>query len=165
MTKQPDASAPRPAQPPAARTQDVASIDAILAALYEVISGPAGAARDWARFRALFLSGARLIPTAREAEGRLSAHVLDVDGFINRVTEIFATQSFYERAVANRVEQFGQIAQVFSTYEARRDPADTEPFVRGINSIQLMHDGRRWWVVTIFWQAEDAAAPLPEKYL
>jgi len=149
----------------AAEPKDVASIDAILAALYEVISGPAGQERDWDRFRTLFLAGARLIPTARQADGATSAQVLDIAAYIARVTPIFATQGFYERAIANRVEQFGRIAHVFSAYEARHDAQDAQPFLRGLNSIQLLNDGRRWWVMTIFWQAEDAETQLPDKYL
>ncbi len=72
---------------------------------------------------------------------------------------------FFEKSIANHIETFGNIAHVFSVYEGRHDTADAKPFVRGINSIQLMNDGKRWWVVTIFWQAEDAANPLPQKYL
>ncbi len=158
MSQQPNA-------PAAAAPKDVTSIDAILAALYDVISGPAGKPRDWERMRSLFLPGARLIPTAHHPEGETTARVLDVDGYIERASKNFATQGFYERGVANRVEQFGQIAHVFSTYEARHDVADAQPFLRGINSIQLMNDGKRWWVVTVFWQAEDAQTPLPQKYL
>ena len=150
---------------PAADPKDVASIDAILNALYGVISGPAGQTRDWQRMRSLFLPGARLIPTAHQTSGETTAHIYDVDGYIERASKVFATQGFYERGVANRVEQFGRIAHVFSTYEARHDAKDAKPFLRGINSIQLMNDGTRWWVVTVFWQAEDAQTPLPEKYL
>jgi hypothetical protein len=164
MTQPPNPT-PSPAPPVAADPKDVASIDAILAALYDVISGPAGAPRDWQRMRSLFLPGARLIPTAHQADGTTAARVLDVDGYIERAGKAFATQGFYERGVANRVEQFGRIAQVFSTYEARHAAKDAKPFLRGVNSIQLMHDGRRWWVVTVFWQAEDAQTPLPDKYL
>ena len=54
---------------------------------------------------------------------------------------------------------------VFSTYEARHDPKDAAPFVRGINSFQLLFDGSRWWVVTIFWEAESDSVRIPEKYL
>ncbi|HEX8179925.1 MAG TPA: hypothetical protein VF525_10320 [Pyrinomonadaceae bacterium] len=158
MTQQTDAT-------PAADPKDVASIEAILAAVYDVISGPAGQPRNWARMRSLFLPGARLIPTARQPDGTTAARVLDVAGYVERASKNFAQQGFYERAVVNRVEQFGQIAHVFSTYEARHDAKDAQPFLRGINSIQLMNDGKRWWVVTIFWQAEDAQTPLPPKYL
>ena len=95
----------------------------------------------------------------------MRAQVLDVDAYIARVTPVFAAQGFYERAIVNHVEQFGQIAHVLSSYEARRSAADAQPFLRGLNSIQLFNDGARWWVVTIFWQAEDNETTLPDKYL
>jgi hypothetical protein len=60
---------------------------------------------------------------------------------------------------------FGQIAHVFSTYDARHRRADPEPFVRAINSIQLFHDGTRWWVLTVAWSAETADTPIPDAYL
>jgi len=153
---------------PEARPSDVASIDAIVTAAYEVISGPAGKKRDWDRERSLFLSRARLIPTAVEA-GRndvdLAPQMLDVEGYIARVEPLIEKKGFYEKEIARRVEQFGQIAHVWSTYESRHDPSDPEPFMRGINSIQLFNDGKRWWIVSIYWQHESAQHSLPEKYL
>jgi hypothetical protein len=147
---------------------DVESIEAIVAAAYDVISGPAGKKRDWKRERSLFISGARLIPTAVDA-GRndvdLAPQVLDVDAYIARVESYFATTGFYEKEVARRVEQFGQIAHVWSTYESRHDPNDAEPFMRGINSIQLFNDGSRWWILTIYWQHESRQHAIPGKYL
>ena len=144
---------------------DVASIDAIITAAYDGISGPAGKKRDWDRERSLYYPGARLIPTAKPAEnGDLAPQMLDVDGFIARVEPYFAEHGFYEKEIARRTEQFGHIAHVWSTYESRHNPDDPEPFTRGINSIQLFHDGSRWWIVTIYWQQENAAHPIPEKY-
>jgi hypothetical protein len=147
---------------------DVSSIDGIIKAAYDVISGPGGRARDWDRERALFFPGARLIPTAT-VPGRndvdLAPLILDVDGYIARVEPIFAKSGFYETEVARRTEQFGQIAHVWSTYESRHSREDREPFMRGINSFQLFHDGSRWWIVNIYWQHESAAHPIPEKYL
>ena len=148
---------------------DVASIDAIITAAYDVISGPAGQKRDLERERSLFLPGARLIPTAMKAgstnmsEG--GPQFLEVEGYIARVEPYFAQNGFYEKEVARRTEQFGQIAQVWSTYESRHRESDPEPFMRGINSIQLFNDGTRWWIVTIYWQHESPETPLPEKYL
>ena len=147
---------------------DVESIEAIVAAAYDVISGPAGKKRDWKRERSLFISGARLIRTAVDA-GRndvdLAPQVLDVDAYIARVESYFATTGFYEKEVARRVEQFGQIAHVWSTYESRHDPNDAEPFMRGINSIQLFNNGSRWWILTIYWQHESRQHAIPGKYL
>jgi hypothetical protein len=151
-----------------ARRTDVESIDAIIAAAYDGISGPAGKKRDWDRERSLYIPGARLIPTAMKAGGEdvdLAPHVLDIEGFIARVEPFFEKEGFYEKEIARRTEQFGQIAHVWSTYESRRDPSDPDPFMRGINSIQLFNDGKRWWIVSIYWQQEMPDHPIPEEYL
>jgi hypothetical protein len=148
-------------------SDDFSSIDAIVNAAYAVISGPAGLPRDWERERALFLPGARLIPTAvkpGDNESGLSPQILDVEEYIARVEPLFREKGFYETEVARRTEQFGRIAHVWSTYESRYREDDSEPFMRGINSFQLFHDGARWWIVNIYWQHESAAHPIPEKY-
>jgi hypothetical protein len=146
---------------------DVSSIDAIIKASYATISGPAGQKRDWERERSLFLPGARLIPTAT-VPGRndvdLAPLILDVEAYIQRVEPLFADKGFYETEVARRTEQFGRIAQIWSTYESRYREDDQEPFMRGINSFQLFRDSSRWWIVNIYWQHESAAHPIPEKY-
>jgi hypothetical protein len=151
---------------PKANPADVASIDAIITAAYESISGPAGEKRNWERERSLYYPSARLIPTGSPAElHALAPQMLDVDGFIARVEPYFAEQGFYETEIARRTEQFGHIAHAWSTYESRHHPDDPEPFMRGINSIQLFHDGSRWWIVSIYWQQENATDPIPSNYL
>lgn len=155
---------------PAAAPDDVASIDAIIAAAYDGISGPAGKERDWDRERSLFFPGARLIPTAMDAgalnrDVDLAPQMLDVEGYIARARSFFENEGFYEKEIARRTEEFGQIAHVWSTYESRHNANDPEPFMRGINSIQLFNDGKRWWIVTIYWQHESREYPLPNKYL
>ena len=155
---------------PAANPAAVASIDAIITAAYDVISGPAGQERDWNRERSLFFPGARLIPTRKSAgelqsESALSPQAMDVDGFIERSKEYLEKDGFFEREIARRSEQFSQIAHVWSTYESRHQRDDPDPFMRGINSIQLFHNGSRWWIVTIFWQHESADDPIPSRYL
>ena len=157
----PESSTSRPADP-----RDVESIDAIIAAAYDVISGPAGKKRDWDRERSLYYPGARLIPTAKPGgNDGLAPQILDVDGFIARVEPYFAEHGFFEKEIARHIEQFGHIAHVWSTYESRHNEGDPRPFIRGINSIQLFYDGDRWWIVNIFWQQESAADPIPEEYL
>jgi hypothetical protein len=147
-----------------ANPADVASIDAIITAVYDCISGPAGEKRNWERERSLYYPGARLIPTGRPST-EPAPEMLDVEGFIARVESFVTEQGFYEKEIARRTEQFGQIAHAWSTYESRHDPSDPEPFMRGINSIQLFNDGKRWWIVSIYWQHESAQHLLPEKYL
>jgi hypothetical protein len=151
-----------------ANPADVASLDAIITAAYDAISGPAGKKRDWDRERSLFIPGACLIPTAMEPgkeNAKVAPQILDIEGFIARVEAYFADHGFYETEIARRTEQFGNLAHVWSTYESRHDIDDPTPFMRGINSIQLFHDGQRWWIVTIYWQHESAEHPIPEKYL
>jgi len=168
---QPTAPAQTPATSPAAQTpaadpKDVATMDSIVAAIYDVISGPAGQKRNWDRFRSLFVPGARLIPTGRNPQtGEVASRVRTPEEYIARSSPLLEQNGFFEREVSRRVEQFGNIAHIFSTYESRHKPEDEKPFARGINSIQLMNDGNRWWIVTIFWQGEDDKNPLPAEYL
>ena len=158
----PESSTSQPADP-----RDVESIDAIIAAAYDVISGPGEQKRDWNRERSLFYPGARLIPTA-SVPGRndvnLEPQILDVEGYIARAEPIL-NDGFYETEIARHTEQFGRIAHVWSTYESRYDPSDPAPFMRGINSFQLFNDGSRWWILSVYWQHESAEHAIPEKYL
>ncbi len=154
------------ASPPAASAADVASIDAILAAVYDVISGPAGEQRDWERFDSLFHPSARLVPVGRRsAEHPIDVFPMTPQEYRERSGPMFDGTGFFESEIARRVERYGHIAHVFSTYSSRHDPADAEPFARGINSIQLLWDEERWWVVSILWDAETYAQPLPSEYL
>lgn len=143
------------------RREDVESIEGIVKALYECISGPAGP-RDWERERSLFAAGARLQPTRPKDDGGGTMDVFDVEGYIASRTPFFAQNDFFEVEVSRRVDRFGNIAQVWSVYEYRRSPEDPEPFGRGINSIQLFHDGDRWWVVSVLWDNERPGNLLPE---
>ena len=161
----PTPPAVNPATPPAANPADVASIDSIIAAVYDVISGSAGKKRDWDRMRSLFVQGARLIPTGSRPNGSYGSRVLTVEDYITRSAPFLEKEGFFEKESARKTEMFGHIAHVFSTYESRHTADDAKPFQRGINSFQLMNDGTRWWIVTIFWQGEDEKNPIPEKYL
>ena len=151
---------------PAARPTDVGSVDAIIAALYDVISGPAGQARDWNRFRSLFVPHARLIPTGVVPNGGARAVVLSVEDYIKRAGPGLESSGFFEIEVHRASEAYGNIAHAFSTYESRRTADRSEkPFARGINSIQILRDGARWWIVTVYWDAERPGNEIPAKYL
>ena len=162
-------AAPGPAAAPAAppaNPKDVASLDAIMKAVYDSISGDAGKARDWDRFRSLFHKDARLIPTGKNPQtGVISARMLTPEDYVQRAGPNLVRDGFHEVETARQVDLYGNIAQVFSTYESRRTLKDEKPFARGINSFQLLNDGTRWWVVTIYWQAETPENPIPKQYL
>jgi hypothetical protein len=150
---------------PAANPADVASPDAIMAATYDVISGPAGQKRDWNRFRSLFYPGARLIPTDPKKDGGFKLTFFTPQEYVDLGTPYFEKHGFYEREIARRTERWGNILQAFSTYESRHEAKDAAPFARGINSFQLFFDGTRWWVLTIYWQEETKESPLPAEFL
>lgn len=150
---------------PAARPEDVGSMDAILAALYDVISGPAGQQRDWDRMRSLFAPGARLIPTGKRPDGSYVMLVWTVDQYITTAGGQLEKEGFFEREIGRHVDRYGNIVQVFSSYDSKHTKEDEKPFARGINSIQLHHDGARWWVVSVFWEGESPANPIPAEFL
>lgn len=151
---------------PAADPADVASLDAIMAAVYDVISGPAGEARDWDRFRSLFIPEARLIPTGQRPDGGVGHQALTPNDYATRVGSQLEERGFFEREIGRVVERYGPVVHLMSAYEARfTSPEQPEPDMRGVNSFQLLFDGNRWWVVTIFWSAETPDNPIPDRFI
>lgn len=148
-----------------ANPADVASIDSIIAALYDVISGDAGKKRDWNRLRTLFVAEGKMIPLLPKREGGFEPRFLTVDGYVERSGSYIETNGFFESEISRKTEQFGNLAHVFSTYEGKHKLSDDKPFLRGINSLQLINDGKRWWIVNIAWDSERPGNLLPEKYL
>ena len=142
------------------------SVEHIVAAVYDAISGPAGQARDWDRMRSLFVPEARLVPI-QPARGSAGADVLflSIDGYIARASARMTTNGFFEHSVHDEAERFGNMVQVWSTYESRHASMEATPFARGINSFQLLKDGDRYWVVQILWDSERPGVAIPERYL
>lgn len=143
---------------------DVATVDGLLKATYDVISGPAGKQRDWDRLRSLCVPEVHFIVLAKPGSAD-PVHSYDFNAFMDTAQKALEKEGFYERSVANRVERWDRIAHVFSTYESRHNASDPKPFDRGINSFQLANDGKRWWIVNIFWERETPEAAIPKKYL
>jgi hypothetical protein len=146
-------------------SEDISSINAIITAVYDVISGPAGQKRNWDRMRTLFIPEAHIIAIGKRANGELTKRVMTVEEYINNSGPFLEKEGFFEKEIGRKTEEYGNIVHLFSTYESRRTPTDEKPFMRGINSFQLWNDGKRWWVVNIFWQSEGKDNPIPEKYV
>lgn len=152
-------------QPDTTCQDDLASVQSVICGLYQSISGRAGAPRDWPRLRSLLFPGARLVRTFTDDAGRPQALIMDIDAYVGNTRQFFRENDFFEVQVACKVDRFGNIAQAFSTYEARRFPDETAPLKRGINSIQLFFDGRRWWILSILWDNEREGLRVPPEYL
>lgn len=145
--------------------EDGRTVDSMIKALYDVISGPAGEKRDWKRFRGLFAPDARMIAVAINAQGEVVQRALKPEDYETRIGPILERDGFFEKELYRRTEHFAEMAHVFSTYETKRALADEKPLARGINSIQLWNDGKRWWILSVYWQAESEGREIPIKYL
>ncbi len=146
-------------------SENVATLDDTLNTLYAVISGDKGQARDWELFRYLFHKDAKLIPTGKNRDGIHMARYMTPDEYIATSGKWLVENGFHEIELHRETQTFGNITQAFSTYESYKNKDDAKPFMRGINSIQLMNDGKRWWIINIYWMQESQKHPIPKEYL
>ena len=139
------------------RAEDVASPESIVVAVYEILSGHAGDDRDWDRWRTLYAPDARLMPIEKDASGVVRPSVFNPDQYIESRTALLAANDFFEWETRREERRSGRMAHVWSSYDAARTPHG-KPIRRGVNSIQLWNDGSRWWILSVIWDAENAAA-------
>lgn len=149
---------------------DVASPEAVVHAAYAAVSHAPGEHRDWDRFRSLHLPGAVLVPNTEQTGGDF--RVLSVEDFIawidgwqeeNMPIGSEADVGFFEREIHAVTERYGDVAHVMSTYAKGVHGGEPQP--AGVNSMQLVFDGQRWWMVSIVWDEIPGAGPIPAKYM
>ncbi|NJO02567.1 MAG: hypothetical protein HC880_13560 [Bacteroidia bacterium] len=140
------------------------TLDGIIAALYDVISGPAGEKRNWNRMRALCKPELRLNAVGQSKDGSIHYVSMTLDEYISRNGPFFEQNGFYERELSRQTDQFGYISHVFTTYEIKFKP-EGDVIMRGINSVQLIYEQGRYWIINVLWNAETPQHPLPERYL
>lgn len=143
----------------------VTSLDTIMETLYGVISGEKNEERNWELFRYLFKPEAKLIPSGMNKDGLFEVRYMTPENYIDSAGKWLMENGFYEKEIYRKTESFGNITHIFSTYESFKSKTDTKPFMRGINSIQLLNDGNRWWIVNIYWTQESEDNPIPARYL
>ena len=147
----------------APHAEDVSTIDGMIKAYYEVITGPPGRPREWSRDRTLYIPDLRFVATGAEA-GRTTVRIMSHQQFVDAENPQMVQEGFDEREIHRVTQRFGNIAHVFSTYETRRTPGG--PLIgRGINSIELFWDGKRWWIASAIWDDERPGSPIPKEYL
>jgi len=145
--------------------EKVKTVDSIIETLYAVISGEIGEERDWDLMRFLFKPDAKLIPSGKNKEGVYQVRYMSPDDYVESSGKWLIENGFFEKEIHRTVHAFGNITQVFSTYESFHSEKDISPFMRGINSIQLLNDGTRWWIINIYWAQETEENPIPSEYL
>ena len=148
----------------APRPEDIASIDSIMKAFYEVISGPAGQPRQWERDRSLYIPGVRFVEMSEDKNGKPDAEIVDHQQFVDRSDPPLVKNGFFENEIHRETKRFGNIAHVFSTYESRTK-TDGPVIMRGVNSVELFWDGKRWWIASAIWDQERPDNPIPKELL
>ncbi|WP_372754636.1 hypothetical protein [Mariniflexile sp.] len=146
-------------------SENVLTIDSTINSLYKVISGEKGQKRDWTLFKYLFHEDAKLITSGKNDERKFQIRYMKPDDYMKSSSKWMTDAGFIEKEVHRTVDAYGNIAHVFSTFESFNSKNDEEPFMRGINSIQLLNDGTRWWIMNVFWDNETRWNPIPRNYL
>jgi hypothetical protein len=143
------------------RPADVSTLDGLIAAYYDVISGPAGQPRQWSRDRTLYIPEIRFVAMSVDKSGNPVAHKMTHQEFVD-ASDAETFKGFYEKEIHRDTQRFGNIAHIFSTYESRLQ-ADGPVVARGVNSIEAFWDGKRWWIASAIWDEERPGNPLPKR--
>lgn len=149
-------------QPVEANPADVSTLDGIIKAFYETISGGKGVPRQWSRDRTLYMPDVRYVGMS-ERDGKIRVGIMNHLTYVNATNEFFVAEGFTERELNRIVRKFGNIAHVFSTYEF--SASDGKEKGRGVNSIELFWDGARWWISAVSWDEERPNNPIPKEFL
>jgi hypothetical protein len=148
-----------------ANPADVATIDGIIKAFYEVISGAPNQARQWARDKTLYAPGVRFVAMSANG-GKIRANLMSHKEYINGSNEFFVKEGFVEREINRVTRRFGNLAHVFSTYEFETTADKAKKMSgRGVNSVELFWDGTRWWISAVTWDEERPDNPIPKDFL
>lgn len=147
-----------------ASPEDVSSLDGIVKALYECVSGPAGQPRQWSRDQTLYIEGVHFVAMHEDSARHVTARVMTYQQFVDLTDAKLVKGGFFESEIHRKTQRFGNIANVLSTYESRYTN-DGPVIDRGVNSIELFWDGHRWWIVTVIWDRERPDNPMPKELL
>ena len=146
----------------AADPKDVSTIDGMIKAFYDTISGPKGQPRQWGRDRTLYMPGVRFVSMS-ERDGKINAGIMTHEQYVNSADRSLVGDGFHEREINRIVRRFGNVAHVFSTYEFTNDAKTVKG--RGVNSINLYWDGSRWWISSASWDEERPSNPIAKEFL
>ncbi|WP_067146530.1 hypothetical protein [Pseudotamlana agarivorans] len=143
----------------------VLTLDGTIKSFYKVISAKKDTVRNWKQFKYLFKKDAKLIPCGKDKMGVYHVGYLSPDEYKKKSSDWFKNNGFIQNEIHRKTEIYGNMAHAFSTFEAYHKTSDEEPFLRGINSIQLLYDEERWWIINIYWTHETYRNLIPRDYL
>ena len=146
------------------RMEDVSSIEGIVKASYETISGGVGEPRQWGRDKTLFAPSVRYISIAKDKTGAVRARTSDYQEYLDESDDFLVKQGFTEVELGRKIERFGNVATVLSSYEGKVQSTG-RVVTRGVNIFSLYYDGKRWWIQTMLWEEESRENPIPAELL
>jgi hypothetical protein len=147
-------------------TEDLSTVNGIIHTLYDVISGPAGQDRDWNAFRNLFAEDARMYIAVPDKDSGSILKSITPEEYAERNKTRLSDIGFNEDELYRIINSYGAGTQIFSTYESHfTNKNGEEEITKGINNIQLYFDGERFFIVSIFWDANAKNIEVPDRYL
>jgi len=147
-----------------ARVEAVSTIEGIVKASYETISGGAGAPRQWGRDRTLFAPSVRYISLSKNKAGEVNARTSDYQEYLDESDDFLVKEGFTEVELGREIKRFGNVATVLSSYEGRVQSTG-KVVTRGVKIFSLYFDGKRWWIQTMMWDEEGPGNPIPANLL
>jgi hypothetical protein len=150
---------------PKARSEDTDTVNHITQAFFDSISAAAGGKLDRQRLNSLFLPSGRIQLLANGKDGRSDVVFVTPDQYADMSDSMTAKTGFFDREIAMQVQRFDAVAQVFVSYESRNSAVDPKPFVRGVKSLELVNRNGRWYLVSVAWERETPATPIPSSLL
>ncbi len=147
-------------------SEDLGTVDGIIHSLYDAISGPAGQDRNWNTFRNLFAENARMYIAVKDKDSNYSLKIITPEAYAERNKTRFPDIGFNEDELYRITNTYGAGTQIFSTYELHFTNKNGEQEItKGVNNIQLYFDGERYFIVSIFWDADAKNIEVPDRYL
>ncbi|WP_312923900.1 hypothetical protein [Empedobacter brevis] len=139
---------------------DAKTIEALMKASYEVVSGEKGAKRQWERDHYLHHPKAVYSYFDRKKQEQVT---MTLQEFHKETDEMVFNTAFYENEINREVRVFGNVAHVWSTYETRLEKGGKVER-RGINSIQLIFENNRWYIISWTFSGETDQNIIPKTF-
>lgn len=152
------------AQQKTAYGDEVGTLDGIIKAYYDVVTVKKGEKISYQRDSCLHVPNALVGSAQKGRGGKVSLKLITLKQFHQASDAFLEKDGFWEKEISRRVENFGAIYHVWSTYETK-NVEDGPVIERGINSIQLYFDGTRFWILSWIFDNESKEQPIPKKYL
>lgn len=142
--------------------EDVSTINGLMKAFYEVVSGEAGEKRQWERDLSIHHPKAiySYMTTINEESKQVT---LSLEDFHKETDNMVLETAFYENEINREVKVFGNIANVWSTYETRLEKNGIVAR-RGINSIQLFYNNNKWQIISLVFDRETENNRIPQTF-